>query len=87
MCNNYHLHVPANQLAAPFIDIGRTLAMPDGLPNLEPTDYRIGDRAPVVLAGEGGLRLVMAPWAWKTGLQLPVRGSILRQLDPLPDSI
>ena len=72
MCNNYRLHIPANQLAAPFTDIGRTLAMPDGLLNLEPTDYRIGDRAPVVLAGEGGLRLVRTPWAWKGPTGKPV---------------
>ena len=72
MCNNYRLHVPANQVAAHFTDIGRTLAMPAGLPNLEPTDYRIGDRAPVVLAGEGGLRLMMAPWAWKGPSGKPV---------------
>lgn len=72
MCNNYRLHVPANQLAAPFTDIGRTLAQPDGVPNLEPTDYRIGDRAPVVLAGEGGLQLVMTPWAWKGPTGKPV---------------
>ena len=72
MCNNYRLHVPANQLAAAFTDIGRTLALPEGLPNLEATDYRIGDRAPVVLAWEGGLRLVMAPWAWKGPTGKPV---------------
>lgn len=72
MCNNYRLHVPANQLAVPFTDIGRTLALPDGVPNLEPTDYRIGDRAPVVLAGEGGLRLVMTSWAWKGPTGKPV---------------
>ena len=72
MCNNYRLHVPANQLAAPFTDIGRRLVLPDGIPNLEPTDYRIGDRAPVVLAGEGGLQLVMTPWAWKGPTGKPV---------------
>lgn len=72
MCNNYRLHVPANQLAVPFTDVGRILAMPDGLPNLEAADYRIGDRAPVVLAGEGGLRLVMLPWAWQGPTGKPV---------------
>jgi len=72
MCNNYRQHVPANQLIAPFIDIGRTLALPEGLPNLAPTDYRIGDRAPVVLAGEEGARLVMTPWAWKGPAGRPV---------------
>lgn len=72
MCNNYRLHVPANQLAMPFADIGRRLVLPDSLPNLEPTDYRIGDRAPVVLVGERGLQLVMTPWAWKGPTGKPV---------------
>ena len=64
--------IPANLLNAPFAVIGRTLALPDGIPNLEPSDYRIGDRAPVVLAGEGGPRLAMTPWAWKGPTGKPV---------------
>lgn len=65
MCNNYRLHVPANQLAAPFAALGRPLTMPLSRPNLEPGDYRIGDRAPIVVTGEDGPQLEMTPWAWK----------------------
>lgn len=72
MCNNYRLHVPANQLAAPFSDIGRRLLLPEGMPNLAPTDYRIGDRAPVIIAAKEGPQLVMTPWAWKGPAGKPV---------------
>lgn len=72
MCNNYRLHVPANPLMTPFADAGRTLALPEGLPNLEPGDYRIGDRAPVVISQEGGARLTMTPWAWAGPAGRPV---------------
>lgn len=53
MCNNYRLHAPASQLAAPFRGAGQALAFPGGLPNLAPTDYRIGDSAPIVTLGDG----------------------------------
>lgn len=72
MCNNYRLHVPANQIAAPFRDAGRTLVFPSGLPNLAPADYRIGDAAPVVTQGADGPRLTMTPWAWKSPTGKPV---------------
>jgi len=66
MCNNYRLHVPANQLVAPFRDAGQALAFPGGLPNLGQTDYRIGDSAPIVTLGvDGRPQLTMTPWAWK----------------------
>ncbi|MBD7941588.1 SOS response-associated peptidase [Brevundimonas guildfordensis] len=72
MCNNYRLHVPANQLAAPFRDAGQTLAFPGGLPNLPPADYRIGDLAPIVTVGADGPQLTMAPWAWRGPTGRPV---------------
>lgn len=72
MCNNYRLHLPANQLVAPFADARLTLALPEGLPNLEPGDYRIGDRAPVVTSGETGPQLTMTPWAWTGPTGRPV---------------
>ncbi|MCH4267214.1 MAG: SOS response-associated peptidase family protein [Brevundimonas sp.] len=72
MCNNYRLHVPANQLAAPFRDAGRPLTFPGGLPNLEATDYRIGDRAPIVTLDADGPQLTMTPWAWKGPTGKPV---------------
>lgn len=66
MCNNYRLHAPANQLAEPFRDAGRTLVFPGGLPNLAPADYRIGDAAPVVAQGADAPQLLMTTWAWKS---------------------
>lgn len=72
MCNNYRLHVPVNQLAAPFRDAGRTLVFPSGLPNLAPADYRIGDAAPVVVQGADAAQLLMTPWGWKSSAGRPV---------------
>lgn len=72
MCNNYRLHVPANQLAAPSQAIGRPLRFSGGLPNLAATDIRIGDRAPVVTLGPDGPQLTMTPWAWKSATGKPV---------------
>ncbi|MNJ41729.1 hypothetical protein D3C77_366640 [compost metagenome] len=72
MCNNYRLHVPANQLAAPFNDAGQTLDFPGGLPNLPPADYRIGDAAPIVTLRPEGPQLTMTSWAWKGPTGKPV---------------
>ncbi|HEY4585466.1 MAG TPA: SOS response-associated peptidase, partial [Brevundimonas sp.] len=72
MCNNYRLHVPASLLAAPFRDAGRPLTFPGGLPNLEAIDYRISDRAPIVILGADGPQLTMTPWAWKGPTGKPV---------------
>ncbi|QTC88202.1 SOS response-associated peptidase family protein [Brevundimonas pondensis] len=72
MCNNFRLHVPANQLAAPFTATRRPLAFPEGLPNLGSADYRIGDRAPVITLGNDAPQLTMASWAWKGPSGKPV---------------
>ena len=90
MCNNYRLHVPANQLAAPFRDAGRSINFPEGQPNLEQTDYRIGDRAPIVTLGADALQLAMTTWAWtgagwKAGVQLPIGRTVLREIEQVPD--
>lgn len=72
MCNNYRLHVPANQLVAPFRDGGQVLAFPGGLPNLGQTDYRIGDSAPIITLGADGPQLAMTSWGWKGPTGKPV---------------
>ena len=72
MCNNYRLHVPANQLVAPFRDAGQALAFPGGLPNLAQADYRIGDIAPIITLGADGPQLTMTPWAWRGATGKPV---------------
>ena len=72
MCNSYRLHVPANQLAAPFSDARRPLSFPGEQPNLAATDYRIGDRAPIVTLGVDGPQLEMTPWSWKGSGGRPV---------------
>lgn len=72
MCNNYRLHVPANQLVALFRDAGRALVFPGGVPNLAQTEYRIGNSAPIITLGADGPQLTMTPWAWKGPTGKPV---------------
>lgn len=70
VCNNYKLEVPAAQLAMAF---GEPLQYPGGVPNLEPrADIRIGDTAPVVVQGDGGLELRTIQWAWRSPQGRPV---------------
>ena len=63
MCNNYRLHVPPNQLAMPFQNAGRPLAML-GLTNEPGREYRIGDHAPVVTMEQDQPLLSLVKWAW-----------------------
>lgn len=72
MCNSYRLHVPANQLAAPFNDARRPLGFPAGQPNLAAMDYRIGDRPPIVTLGADGPQLALTTWSWKGPSGRPV---------------
>ncbi|WP_341018515.1 SOS response-associated peptidase family protein [Brevundimonas diminuta] len=65
MCNNYRLHVPTNQIAEPFSAAKRSLVFPGGQPNLEPGEYRIGDRAPIIVQGETAPELIMTTWSWR----------------------
>lgn len=65
MCNNHRLHVPLNQIADPFRAVQRPLTFPEGQPNLEPREYRIGDRTPIVTMGEAGPELAMTTWSWR----------------------
>ena len=50
MCNLYTLHKNADAIRQLFADMGTSLAFPEGIPNLEPRDIHITDRAPIVRA-------------------------------------
>ena len=74
MCNNYASHVPAQAIAEAAAAMDLSLSFEGGsVPNLEPSDdIRIGDRAPLLVASEGGAALVVRPWAWKSPQGKPV---------------
>jgi putative SOS response-associated peptidase YedK len=65
MCNLYRLHKGADAIRQLFAQQGLQLSFPDGIPNLQPTDIRITDPAPIVRMGQDGvLEMVIRRWSW-----------------------
>lgn len=64
MCNLYRLHKSADEIHRVFSELGYQLAFPDGIPNFEPRDVRITDRAPIVQVADRGMALVERRWSW-----------------------
>lgn len=64
MCNLYRLHKGADAVRQLFADMGLQLSFPEGIPNLEPRDIRITDRAPIVKLSNDGLVMVERRWSW-----------------------
>ena len=72
MCNLYSLHKGADAIRQLFADQGLQLSFPEGIPNLEPKDFRITDPAPIVRMGQEGLELVIRRWSWPAPNGKPV---------------
>lgn len=65
MCNLYRLHKGADAIRQLFAQQGLQLGFPEGIPNLQPTDIRITDPAPIVRKGQNGeLEMVIRRWSW-----------------------
>ncbi|HXG81422.1 MAG TPA: SOS response-associated peptidase family protein [Sphingomicrobium sp.] len=64
MCNLYRLHKGADAIRKIFEGLGHQLSFPEGIPNLQPTDIRITDPAPIVRMGQNGLEMVVRRWSW-----------------------
>lgn len=64
MCNRYKFNLPLERILEDFSEIRIPLRFPIGMPNLEPSDYAITDRAPIVVAEPGGGRFEMMRWSW-----------------------
>lgn len=64
MCNLYSQTKAPEAIRQLFRDRGILLAFPEGVPNLQPTDIRITDPAPIVRAGPHGYELVVRRWSW-----------------------
>lgn len=74
MCNLYRLEKPPEAIRKAFEAEGG-LRFPEGIPNFEPRDIRITDRAPIVRrAADGGdaLELVARRWSWPGPTGRPV---------------
>jgi putative SOS response-associated peptidase YedK len=72
MCNLYRLHKGADAIRQLFAEQGLQLSFPEGIPNLQPTDIRITDPAPIVRMGQDGLELVIRRWSWPAPNGKPV---------------
>lgn len=72
MCNLYRLHKSADEIHRLFAELGHQLAFPEGLPNLEPVDVRITDRAPIVQQVGGSPALLVRRWSWPLATGKPL---------------
>ena len=73
MCNLYTLHAGPDAIRRIFEAVGLPLAFPEGVPNFEPRDIRITDRAPIVRAAAPGAALVERRWSWPLATGKPRR--------------
>lgn len=64
MCNLYRLEKNPDAIRRLFADAGLDLNFQEGIPNIEPSDIHITDRAPIVRASSGGPELVIRRWSW-----------------------
>ena len=66
MCNLYRLEKNPDAIRRLFAEIEMTLEFPEGIPNFEPRDVRITDRAPIVRFNRdrGVAELVERRWSW-----------------------
>jgi putative SOS response-associated peptidase YedK len=64
MCNLYRMEKAPDAIVALVRELGREVAFPEGVPNFEPREVRITDRAPILREREGAVELVERRWSW-----------------------
>ncbi|MBO9518282.1 MAG: SOS response-associated peptidase family protein [Porphyrobacter sp.] len=73
MCNLYRMEKAPDAIVGLARELGREVGFPDGVPNFEPRDVRITERAPILRAPvEGSLELVERRWSWPAPTGKPV---------------
>ena len=74
MCNLYRLEKGPDAIRKLFDEVQIPLSFPEGIPNFEPRDVHITDRAPIILASEdtGAAQLVERRWSWPGPTGKPV---------------
>jgi putative SOS response-associated peptidase YedK len=74
MCNLYRLEKNIDAVRRLFAEAGVPLDFPEGIPNLQPRDVRITDRAPIVRfnADSGHAELIERRWSWPSPSGKPV---------------
>jgi putative SOS response-associated peptidase YedK len=75
MCNLYRLEKAPDAIARLARELGREIGFSEGVPNFEPRDVRITDRAPILRAGgspHASLDMVERRWSWPGPTGKPV---------------
>ena len=73
MCNLYRLEKGPDAIRKLFDQVQIPLGFPEGVPNFEPRDVHITDRAPIVRASDSGAaQLVERRWSWPGPTGKPV---------------
>jgi len=63
MCNLYRMEKAPDAIVGLARELGIEIGFPEGVPNFEPRDVRITERAPI-LRRAGNLELVERRWSW-----------------------
>ena len=71
MCNLYRMEKAPDAIAGLARELGMEIHFPEGVPNFEPRDVRITERAPI-LRRTGKLELVERRWSWPGPTGKPV---------------
>ena len=66
MCNLYRMEKSPDAIRRLFAEIQIPLTFPEGVPNFQPRDVRISEKAPIVIfeRERGVAELVERRWAW-----------------------
>jgi len=74
MCNLYRIEKNPDAIRRLFADVQIPLTFPEGVPNIEPADVRITDRAPVVRWNKdaAAAELVVRRWSWPSSHGSPL---------------
>jgi putative SOS response-associated peptidase YedK len=63
MCNLYRMEKAPDAIARLARELGHRVGFPEGVPNLEPRDVRITERAPILRRADT-LQLIERRWSW-----------------------
>jgi len=74
MCNLYRMEKNPHAIRRLFADVQIPISFPEGIPNMEPRDVRISEKAPVVRFNrdKGVAELVERRWSWPGPTGKPV---------------
>ena len=72
MCNLYRIEKNPDAIRRLFAEVQIPLTFPEGIPNIQPADIHITDRAPVVRWGGDHAELVVRRWSWPSPYGKPL---------------